>query len=60
MRLFEYRLGPHARTWVQKHLLEAFEFEGAALELGGAARCEEPDQQGALELECEAEAVLTA
>lgn len=43
VRLFEYRVGPHECGWVQKHLLEAWEFPAAALEFGGDRRC----QQGA-------------
>jgi hypothetical protein len=39
VRLFEYRFSNHERGWVQKHLLEAFEFEGAAVEFGGDCRC---------------------
>ena len=39
MRLFEYSFSNHERGWVQKHLLEAFEFEGAAVEFGGDCRC---------------------
>lgn len=39
MRLFEIRIGPHERGWVQKVLVESFEVEGAALEFGGDRRC---------------------
>jgi hypothetical protein len=39
VRLLEYRFSNHERGWVQKHLLEAFEFEGAAVEFGGDCRC---------------------
>lgn len=49
VRLFEYRIGGSERGGVQKQLLEAFEFEGAALEFGGAARCHHTDAGVALE-----------
>lgn len=47
VRLFELRFGWHEQGWVQKQLLEAWEFEGAALEFGDAARCTEPAARGA-------------
>lgn len=45
VRLFELRIGPHQRGWVQKVLVESFEVEGAALEFGGDRRC--ADKEGA-------------
>jgi len=51
VRLFDYRLSFHERGWVQKRLLEAWEFEMAALEFGGDRRC----QQAAAEAEAAAE-----
>ena len=40
MRLFEYVLDRRARGFVQRRLVAAFEFEGAALEFGGDTRCQ--------------------
>lgn len=47
VRLYEYQLGWHEEGWVRKVLVEAFEVEGAAVEFGGEARCQESDAAGA-------------
>ncbi|KAL4431637.1 hypothetical protein ABPG77_001479 [Micractinium sp. CCAP 211/92] len=46
VRLFELRIGPSARGWVQKVLVESFEVDGAALEFGGDRRCTDREDGG--------------
>lgn len=51
VRLFEFIVDRQARGWVQKRLVAAFEFETAALEFGGTARCTEEEAAEAAEAE---------
>lgn len=44
--LFELRIGPSVRGWVQKVLVESFEVDGAALEFGGDRRCTDREDGG--------------